>query len=817
MIDNIYAFAETIRAAGLEPPERIEPGRFHRFPGIGKRNDNTAGWCKLFDDGMGGIYGDKSTELSEVWQAKREQPLTKPEREAFRRQVEEARKQAEEQRRQEQEQAATKARQRWEAAPLASRAHPYLVKKHIKPHGTRQEGDKLLIPLRDESGQVWALQTIGPDGGKLFSPAGCRIKGLYFSIGQPAPGGPVCPVEGFATGAAIHEGTGHPVACAMTAGNLEAVARIIKGKLPGHQIVVCADDDSRPDTEKNPGIEAATKAALAVGGVVAVPGLGRKADFWDLLNERGADAVRQAIEEARPVQDDQSKIVGAGANQGQPPAGDQERGHSWPEPLPLIVHEQAAPYPLDALPETIGAAVREVVGFVQCPVALGACSALSVVSTVGQGLADVRRAAKLEGPTSLFLLAVADSGERKTTVDGFFSKPVQQWEAERAEAAKPELNRFRSEDEAWAAKKSGLLTALRDAAKLIKSTGSLEQNLIDLEADKPEPPKVPRLLYGDATPEALAHRLAHEWPVGGVLSSEAGAVFGSHGMKSDSAMRNMAMLNSLWGAEPLTVDRRAENGSFTLRGARLTMGLAVQSETVRAFLDGSKGLARGIGWLARFLVAWPESTQGGRMFKEPPEHWPCLAKFHRRLGALLDHPLVFNDRGELEPETLELSPEAKAVWVAFHDDVEAELKPGRDMAEARDVASKAADNAARLAGLFYLFENDPGGTIGADHMRRAAAVAGWHLYEARRFLGEIALPVQLSSAAKLDAWLLEHCWQNRVEEISTRDAQRLGPNCTREKSTLDGALQELAEAGRVQIVESKRRRLVKVNPALLGG
>ncbi|MDD2465464.1 MAG: DUF3987 domain-containing protein [Desulfobulbus sp.] len=812
MTDNIYAFAEMMRAAGLEPPEHVEPGRFYRFPGIGKRNGNTAGWCKLFDDGLGGSFGDYSNGLSESWQAERKQPFTEAERAVFRRQVAESRKQAEAQRLAEQEQAATQARQRWETARPADPSHPYLVKKHIKPHGTQQEGDKLVIPLRDESGQVWALQTIGPDGGKMFSPKGCRTAGLYFSIGTPATGGPVCIVEGFATGAAIHEGTGHPVACAMSAGNLEAVARIIKGKLPGHQIVVCADDDRKPDAEKNPGIEAATKAALAVGGVVAVPGLGRKADFWDLWSEQGADAVRQVIEGAV-----RNKLVRSEVRSADAPAGDQECGHSWPEPLPLIVHEQAAPYPLDALPETIGAAVREVVGFVQCPVALGACSALSVVSTVGQGLVDVRRAAKLEGPTSLFLLAVADSGERKTTVDGFFSKPVQQWEAEQAESAKPELNRFRSEDEAWAAKKSGLLTAIKDAAKAVKSTDSLEQNLIYLESSKPELPKVPRLLYGDATPEALAHRLAHEWPVGGVLSSEAGAVFGSHGMKSDSAMRNMAMLNSLWGAEPLTVDRRAENGSFTLRGARLTMGLAVQSETVRAFLDGSKGLARGIGWLARFLVAWPESTQGGRMFKEPPEHWPCLAKFHRRLGTLLDHPLAFNDRGELEPETLELSPEAKAVWVAFHDDVEAELKPGRDMAEARDVASKAADNAARLAGLFHLFENDPGGTIGADHMRRAAAVAGWHLYEARRFLGEIALPVQLSSAAKLDAWLLEHCRQNRVEEISTRDAQRLGPNCTREKSALDGALQELAEAGRVQIVESKRRRLVKINPALLRG
>jgi putative DNA primase/helicase len=486
----------------------------------------------------------------------------------------------------------------------------------------------------------------------------------------------------------------------------------------------------------------------------------------------------------------------------------------WPEPSSLTVHRQADPYPLEALAGTIGAAVREVVNYVQCPVALGACSALAVVSTVAQGLVDVRRAGKLEGPTSLYLLAIADSGERKTTVDGFFSKPVALWEAQQAEAAKPDLRRYEAEQATWEAKKGGLLAAVKRASKDGTPTLELEKKVASLETEKPYPPNPPRLLFGDSTPEALAHRLAHGWPVGGVLSSEAGLVFGGHAMGKDSAMRNMSMLNSLWGAEPLTFDRRSVP-SFTVRGARLTMGLAVQSETVRAFLDSSKGLARGIGWLARFLIAWPESTQGDRLYKDPPETWPNLEKFHRRLGALLDHPLAFNDQGELEPEPLELSPEAKAEWIAFHDEVEAELRPGRDMAETNDVASKAADNAARLAALFHLFENGPGGTIGLDHMKAAASLASWHLYEARRFMGAIALPLELNNTATLDVWLLEYCQQNRAAEVSTRDIQQLGPSCTRKSRTLDPALEELAKAGRVRVVVDGRRKLVKVNPALL--
>ena len=59
------SFHDAIRAAGLIPPDVIEPGRFYRFNGDGKRNGNTAGWCKLFADGEGGVYGDWSTGLSE--------------------------------------------------------------------------------------------------------------------------------------------------------------------------------------------------------------------------------------------------------------------------------------------------------------------------------------------------------------------------------------------------------------------------------------------------------------------------------------------------------------------------------------------------------------------------------------------------------------------------------------------------------------------------------------------------------------------------------------------------------------------------------
>ena len=105
----IEQFREAIISAGLEPPDRIEMGKFIRFPGAGKNGRNRAGWCQLFPDGCGGIFGDWATGLNQTWQAKRDKPYTAQDRTEFDRMVKEARRQAEEQRKKEQAAAAAKA------------------------------------------------------------------------------------------------------------------------------------------------------------------------------------------------------------------------------------------------------------------------------------------------------------------------------------------------------------------------------------------------------------------------------------------------------------------------------------------------------------------------------------------------------------------------------------------------------------------------------------------------------------------------------------------------------------------------------------
>ena len=488
----------------------------------------------------------------------------------------------------------------------------------------------------------------------------------------------------------------------------------------------------------------------------------------------------------------------------------------WRKPQPLTARIEPEPYPLDALPDTLQAAVEEVQSFVKAPVPLVVASALSALSLAIQAHIDVKRAEKLAGPVGLFLLTIADSGERKTTCDGFFTTAIREYEQARAEAAKPELQRHESDLAAWTAERDGLLSAIKDAGKKGKMTDKLRADLAELQRQKPEPPRVPRLLLGDETPENLAWSLAKHWPSAGVISSEAGVVFGAHGMNKDSIMRNLALLNILWDGGTLSIGRRTSE-SFTVRGARLTVALQVQEATLQSFFDRSAGLARGTGFLARFLVAWPESTQGYRPFTEAPANWPALAVFHRRIAAILADPVPMDEAGALSPAVLMLTPEAKAAWIAFHDTIENELRGGGELYDVRDVASKSADNAARLAALFQIFEQGMGGAVGLDAFESASRVAAWHLSEARRFFGELALPAELANAARLDSWLIEYCRREKTNGVPKNHILQHGPGSLRDKDSLNAALAELDELSRIRRVKEGKRAMVEVNPALLAG
>ncbi|QWC57475.1 toprim domain-containing protein [Erythrobacter sp. 3-20A1M] len=161
----------------------------------------------------------------------------------------------------------------WANASRADPAHPYLVAKALEPFGIRQSSRDLLVPMVDPAFRLWNVQRIRPDGFKLFG-KDARTAGLFWPHGvhmldgRPSAG-PLVIGEGFATMAAVHSATGFGVAAAMSARNLEPVARAMRKLFPSRELILAADDDRH--LADNIGLGVARKAAQAVRGVVATP------------------------------------------------------------------------------------------------------------------------------------------------------------------------------------------------------------------------------------------------------------------------------------------------------------------------------------------------------------------------------------------------------------------------------------------------------------------------------------------------------------------------------------------------------------------
>jgi putative DNA primase/helicase len=310
--DILHSFAECLRAAGLEVETVQADGLLHRC-GTTDRPHRRDGAYKAFLDAPASLWwknwrtGDEGT-----WTYKQETELTAAQRKALHERIRAIRAHNEAEQGRRWQAAAKLAISIWNHASPVGDNHPYLQRKEVPAIGLRQTEDgRLIVPVLNPYGKIQSLQFILPDKpaegtDKFFLKSG-KTSGGFFSI--PAQNGtrdgPLVIAEGYATAASLHLATGYAVLIAFNAGNLEAVARTARARYPDREILLCADNDC--ETVKsdgspwNPGREAASSAAQAVGGKLAVCPAheGKATDFNDLHRLRSLEAVRAVIASAR--------------------------------------------------------------------------------------------------------------------------------------------------------------------------------------------------------------------------------------------------------------------------------------------------------------------------------------------------------------------------------------------------------------------------------------------------------------------------------------------------------------------------------------
>jgi hypothetical protein len=114
------------------------------------------------------------------------------------------------------------------------------------------------------------------------------------------------------------------------------------------------------------------------------------------------------------------------------------------------------------------------------------------------------------------------------------------------------------------------------------------------------------------------------------------------------------------------------------------------------------------------------------------------------------------------------------------------------LAHITGTASKAAEQAARIAGVLTLWRDLEAPKVEARDMADAIYLAQFYLSEASRLASAALVSTEIDRAEALRKWLLES-WPH--PEIMVREVVRLGPNALRESPKARAALGILEKHG----------------------
>ncbi len=210
--------------------------------------------------------------------------------------------------------------QRLQTVGLDGSGNEYLKRKGVLAVNVRQDGEKLVVPLRDIDGKLWSLQMVSNKEGsaKIFEKGGLK-KGNFsvFSLdekaidnGQPSnfdalaahkPTQPILVAEGYATGATVGEATKETVVVAFDSGNIDPVVESLKSRFPMAPIFICADHDRQ--LKDNVGVEKAWEAAEKHQVGIVIPefsGGQSGTDFNDLAAGNGSGGKSVVAAQIKP-------------------------------------------------------------------------------------------------------------------------------------------------------------------------------------------------------------------------------------------------------------------------------------------------------------------------------------------------------------------------------------------------------------------------------------------------------------------------------------------------------------------------------------
>ena len=382
-------------------------------------------------------------------------------------------------------------------------------------------------------------------------------------------------------------------------------------------------------------------------------------------------------------------------------------------------------------------------------------------------------------------MSVGDPGERKTAVDDIALAPHRAWEKRLFETFRARKSEYEAEKRQW---------------EHDKKDGD--------PGPEPSPPLNPTLIAEEPTYEGLIKLFENGQPSIGIFSDEGGRFLCGHALQRDEQQKTAAGLSGLWQGKAIS-RVRAGDGATKLYGRRLSVHLMVQGSVANGFL-GNLTL-KGQGLPTRFLLAWPESTVGTRIYKEIDlSAEPPVMNYNKKIEDILtaSESLFSDAHNELDPRPISPSPTAKEVWVSFHNECETYMRPNSPLETVRGFASKAPEHALRIAGVLTMVADIDRKKINIDEMTAAIELTRYYLSEWIRLNDDCGTDPDILLAEKLLAWA------ERYDFVHLKQIYQYGPNSIRTKKTASRICSILKEHGYFnevsggKIIDGTKRRAV---------
>jgi hypothetical protein len=444
------------------------------------------------------------------------------------------------------------------------------------------------------------------------------------------------------------------------------------------------------------------------------------------------------------------------------------------------------PFPFAALGPILGPAAKRIHEIVKAPDSICGHSMLAAAALMTQPYADIHIDGRIY-PLSLFMLTVAESGDRKSAVDNIVLKPIRDFEKMLAKCCSQEKGNYKNKLDSWRSHRVQILK---------ESNQSIVEKALNALGLEPLAPLAPHILLEEPTYEGLVKLLALGQPSLGLFSDEGGRMFGGFSMSKESLLKTICGLSSLWDGKP--VNRiRAGDENLLLYGRRFSMHLMIQ-EIILSDIQKNQ-LLTNQGMVARCLIVQPISNAGFRPYCEIDIAQDALIiSFWQHAANLLDtpFPLVEGTQNELMPRQLMLDPEAKKIWISFHNVLDAELHPDGLWHPIRRTANKAAEQALRIAGVLTLTENIEAKSISLEILERAICLTQYYLNEALRISEMSFIDPDMALAQKVYKWMVNRYLENKQSIFSLQEIYQLaGPRGARKKENALRSMRIMEEQG----------------------